>query len=193
MYYSWKKKLPLHKVTLLFVCRPGMHQELAYSGHKRKHGLKYQAVATPDGLVSHVYGPVEGRRHDSGMYYESGLDEQLQEIFDATKKVIYGDAAYCYKPYLWAPFAEAGRTPQKQHFNSVMSTVRESVEWSFAKINSLFAFTDYQKNQKIYLQPVAKYYLVACLMCNAHTCLYGSEIGIYFNCCPPTLEDYFWN
>ena len=39
-------------------------QLFACNGHKRKHALKFQAVNSPDGMILHAYGPMEGRRHD---------------------------------------------------------------------------------------------------------------------------------
>ena len=52
--------------TLIDIARPkaNKRQRVVYNGHKRKHALKYQAVNTPDGLILHVCGPIEGRRHD---------------------------------------------------------------------------------------------------------------------------------
>ena len=41
------------------------------------HALKFQAITAPDGLITHLFGPVEGRRHDSGVLGESGLLPQL--------------------------------------------------------------------------------------------------------------------
>ena len=43
--------------TLRRICRPGVAQQLFYNGHKRWHGIKFQAVVTPDGLITHLYGP----------------------------------------------------------------------------------------------------------------------------------------
>lgn len=52
--------------TELAVARPKGHlaQSVVYNGHKRKHAFKYQAINTPDGLIQHVHGPIEGSRHD---------------------------------------------------------------------------------------------------------------------------------
>ena len=47
--------------TLNATCRPVLDQEEFYSGHKRKHGYKYQAIVTPDGLVSSLMGPFIGK------------------------------------------------------------------------------------------------------------------------------------
>ena len=38
--------------------RPGESQRLVYNGHKRVHGLKFQSVVVPNGLIAHLYGPV---------------------------------------------------------------------------------------------------------------------------------------
>jgi hypothetical protein len=42
--------------------------------------------------------------------------------------------------------------------------------------STIFAFLDFKKNLKVLLQPVAKYYIVASLLINCHTCLYGSVV-----------------
>ena len=38
--------------------RPGTNQSVLYNGHKRVHSLKFHAIAVPNGLVAHPYGPV---------------------------------------------------------------------------------------------------------------------------------------
>ena len=51
-------------------CRPGQYQRVVYNGHKRVHEIKFQAVATPNGMVANLFGPIEGRTHDSGILAE---------------------------------------------------------------------------------------------------------------------------
>ena len=65
--------------TVIGIARPQASemQRVVYSGHKRKNALKFQALITPDGLIYHASGPLEGRRHDWTMYVPSGIDEQL--------------------------------------------------------------------------------------------------------------------
>jgi len=61
--------------TAIFIARPrGGLQRACYSGYKRKHAVKFQSVLTPDGLIFHLFGPWEGRRHDMTLYFESGFD-----------------------------------------------------------------------------------------------------------------------
>lgn len=45
--------------TVRPVCRPGtLNQRLLYNGHKRVHGIKFQSVVTPNGMIANMYGPV---------------------------------------------------------------------------------------------------------------------------------------
>ena len=56
--------------TVRPVSRPRQNQRILYNGHKRIHAIKFQSVVTPNGLVSNLFGPVEGKRHDSDMLAE---------------------------------------------------------------------------------------------------------------------------
>ena len=44
--------------TVRPIARPGTNQRILYNGHKRVHSLKFQAVAIPNGLIAHLYGPI---------------------------------------------------------------------------------------------------------------------------------------
>ena len=83
--------------TVRPVCQSGVQQRAICNGHKRVHALKYQSVVAPNGLVANMYGPVEGRRHDSGMLRDSNFYAQLQQFSHApngTVLCIYGALAY---------------------------------------------------------------------------------------------------
>ena len=75
----------------------------------------------------------------------------------------------------------------------MMSNVRIAVEWEFGMIARKFAFLDFEKNLKLFLQPVARYYLVCGLLLNAHTCLKGNETSAFFGLNPPDIRNYFNN
>ena len=44
--------------TVRPISRPDENQRVVYNGHKRVHGLKFQSVVIPNGLIAHLYGPV---------------------------------------------------------------------------------------------------------------------------------------
>ncbi|KAF8600003.1 hypothetical protein BDV93DRAFT_419038, partial [Ceratobasidium sp. AG-I] len=83
--------------TLRRTARPVRNQRIVYNGWKRIHALKFHSVVTPDGLHSHLFGPIEGRRHDETVYKQSNLDHLLHTYSHAPNGlplVIYGDPAY---------------------------------------------------------------------------------------------------
>lgn len=178
--------------TVRAVARPSRHQRQVYNGHKRKHSIKYQALSTPDGIIVHLHGPHEGKTHDATMLNRSGLREILSEIArdGDTNYVIYGDPAYGLAEHIVTPYRGAVVTPEQEAFNASMSQARVSVEWAFGKVVGLFAFLDFAKNLKLHLQPVGKYYAVAVLLTNCHTCLYGSQTASFFQVTPPDISTY---
>lgn len=48
--------------TVQPISRPGEMQRIVYSGHKRVHTLKLHSVATPNGRIANMFGPV-GKFH----------------------------------------------------------------------------------------------------------------------------------
>jgi hypothetical protein len=61
-------------------CKPIRDEHLNYSGHKRRHGFKYQAIATPDGLVSSLSGPYRATENDWSILGQSGVLERFREV-----------------------------------------------------------------------------------------------------------------
>lgn len=49
---------------------------------------------------------------------------------------------------------------------------------------------DYKKLLRIRGMPVGKMYTLALLLKNAYCCLNGNQTSNYFDCLPPTLEDW---
>ena len=163
--------------TVRPVCRPGRNQRVLHSGHKKVHSFKFQSVTAANGLVANIYGPVEGKRHDSVMLADSSLLATLQQhSFDSNGNplCIYGDPAYPLRVHLQSPFKGARLMPLQEAYNKSMSQARVSVEWIFADIVNYFKFLDFKKNQKVQLSAVGNMYLVCGLLHNARVCLYGS-------------------
>ena len=96
--------------------------------------------------ICHLFGPLEGWRHDAFMLRESGLLQELERKMNKANGdpyVIYGDPAYPVRSHILAPFRNAQLTPAEQNFNEAMSAVRTSVEWGYGKIVKYFAFVDF--------------------------------------------------
>jgi hypothetical protein len=61
-----------------------------------------------------------------------------------------------------------------------MSSCRIAIEWSFGKVGNIFAFVKNKYNMKLHHSAVASYWLIAVMLMNCHTCLYGSAISSFF-------------
>jgi hypothetical protein len=51
------------------IARPIHDQNMFYSGHKHVHSIKFQSS------IFHLFGPVNGKRHDVAMWNMSGVEE----------------------------------------------------------------------------------------------------------------------
>ena len=179
--------------TIRGIARPKRGQRLCYSGHKRKHGLKYQSIALPNGLIGYCWGPILGRRHDCTMLYQSGLQNQLATLMQhvGASFCVYGDPAYPLTVYFQRAFVNPAAGSHEEDFNRRMSSVRIVVEWSFGIVTTLWTWVDLKRRQQLWLFPVARYYLCAVLLTNFHTCVRGgNNISYYFRLPPPALDEY---
>ncbi len=178
--------------TLRPTTRPQFGQRAIFSGHRRVHGIKFEMVSLPSGMIAWLHGPYDGRRHDSFILHSSGLLQRLVDFSNSMQNniCVYADAAYPISEVLQVGFKGSNLSVEQQNFNAIMSAVRESVEWTFGKIIQYFAFVDFKKNLKIFLLPAAKYYFVSAFLTNCHTCCYGSVTSAFFDCAPPELETY---
>ena len=85
----------------------------------------------------------------------------------------------------------AAVTPQQFHDNITMACVRVCIERTFAKVKQVCPLITRKSILKLSEKNVPKLIIVAVLQTNVHTCLKQSQTGLYFNCRPPTLHQYF--
>jgi hypothetical protein len=180
--------------TLRKTCRPTYFQKRTYSGHKRCHGLKFQSVTVPDGLMACLYGPINGNRHDSYMLAQSELLPKLRLMMPPLpgRRVysLYGDPAYPQTLYIFGGFRNPAPGTVQARWNTEMSKVREPVEWGYKNIINFFSFINFKASMQIFKLPVANYFICAAFLTNLRTCFYGNQTSAYFDCDPPTLREY---
>ncbi|KAG0124246.1 hypothetical protein HOY82DRAFT_494242 [Tuber indicum] len=96
--------------TIHAIARITRHQWTCYNGWKRQHFLKYHVMVMPASLVSHLFGPVNGRRNDSLLWRKSNLPVILQHFAlapDGTPLQVNGDPAYSITNFLLAAYQRA--------------------------------------------------------------------------------------
>lgn len=167
-------------------------QMVAHNGHKRKHSLKFQAFNTPDGLFMHVYGSIEGRRHDWTMDVRRNLDEHLLSIFEINdvKYYVCGDSCYNRRWFMEILYQGSNLSPQQVAFNKSMPGYRITIEWILKEVKLYVTTVYYKRNMKVFESPVGSLYLAAELHSNMGNCIYRNQAYTYFGCAPPTFEEY---
>jgi hypothetical protein len=152
------------------ICRPTFGQRVVYSGHKKFHALKFQAVMVACGLIVHLFGPWEGRQSDGRLLKFSELLDKccLDAVWPWTNEntpaadhwfQLYGDGAYACSTVLISPFLGPGkRTQLEKDFNTAMAAVRIEVEHCFAVVTTCWpGLCCFWKHQP-FLSPVGRYY-----------------------------------
>ena len=80
---------------------------------------------------------------------------------------------------------------EAQDFSNERNTpIRVCNENNISLINNKWKVLDYRKVVMKAKQPLTIYYKLGALLTNCLTCLEGNQIGEYFDCAPPTLEQY---
>jgi len=137
------------------VCRPSVLQQNLYSGYKKGHFLKWQAVTTPDGIIISLFGPVAGRLNDVTLLTQSNLPDIFPPLIPHGH-YLHADGIYppCFS---WIKFSSRGRHGYDATVANVMSSVRISVEHSFHIVSSSFANNQWKHQLKLLTVPALVY------------------------------------
>jgi hypothetical protein len=189
--------------TIRQTCRPGVDESLAYTGYKKLHGMKFQGVVVPNGLLAHLEGPFRAPQNDAGVLNESELlanmaryaiqpgsrdgDPPGRRYFQ-----LYGDSAYGVSPHLLSPFSGIGtQTAQERAWNTRMGGVRISVEHAFGLVLQDWPFLRCFWKHQVWGNACGLLYRVGVLLTNAHACLVPNQTAQRYDCMPPSLSEYF--
>lgn len=169
-----------------------MLQHVCYKGHEKDHGIKFQGIITPDGLIVHLAGPMAGMSHDWILYLESSVHEMLSEclLVNGIQYFIYGDAAYHESTVLYKPIKGGGLSSAQKAFNTALARARTPVEWAFRQIKSMWAIVGYNQKRNIRQRPIMYIVHAEALLHNAHNSLHPNQVSKYFQVHPPGLAQY---
>ena len=182
--------------TWIDVCKPFLDaiQRELYNRYYKGHGLKYQALVAPIGLILDLFGPIVGRMSDSHMLRLSQLVAKLHQISVALgwHVVAYADAAYAQGPHIMRGLKRNMlHTVLMRELQTVMNRPRTSVEWGFGIVKADWPFVGERRKHRVYLSPVGRIFPLAALLSNCKACHNGgNQISDYFGAEMPTLEWY---
>ena len=187
--------------TGLEIARPSNGaQNPFYNGYMHGHYLIFQGISFPDGLLV-IEGAFPGYQPDTMVWRDSVMRHELERIMvertaeGRHRYKLYADKIYQNNALITAAYNvrnnPAGLTQWQIELNRLMSDIRVAVEWSFGKVVERNKFVSFGKSMKIQGSPVSKYYHVAILLANSHTCMYGCQHTRYFNILPPSIEEYY--
>jgi hypothetical protein len=168
--------------TWLQTCKPGgpdMIQRQLCNRYHRGHGLKWQSICAPVGLILDLFGPLVGRHSDSTMLGRSNLEAKLAAVSAAIGYhiIVYADSAYAATPHVMRGLKRNMiHTYAQRRCNKVTNRVRTSVEWGFGVMKKDWPFLEHPGNAKIFQSPIGLIWPLAALLSNCKTCYVGGNI-----------------
>lgn len=173
--------------TIRRSCPQAEWEKEEYRRNTHLKNYKYQAVKSPDGLIYHLFGPEDGSPRT--LLRESRLLDRCED--NAPSYYMYGNSDYSITENLITAYGSLNITEDQKMFNRAMRSCHECVEWGFADVLRLWTALDFKTTQQLFGDvDVGSHYRVAVLLTNFHICLYGSSTSTFFDCDPPTLEEY---
>ena len=175
--------------------KPRTHQQAFYTGWKHLHGVKIQFVTLPNGMIGDASVVASVRHNDAYMVNRSEINERLADcqLDDVVQHVTYGDSAYNSEySHIRSMFVGDNLTMRQRWMNHCLNKCRETIEWVNKDVKQKFAFIDYGKSLKLGLAvgQVSKCIIASALLHNCYNCLNYTQTVNYFDCTPPTLEEY---
>lgn len=138
--------------------------------------MKFQAVVTPDGLISSLTRPWQGRTNDWLQWTESVVPVNIRQLNEGRRQLyLYGNAAYHLRDGILAPWNRdlAQRNPALEEFNNRLSSVRIAVKNAFGNVHNQWTYMAFDSTLTLGQQPLGAFYQVAVLMSNLLVCLRG--------------------
>jgi hypothetical protein len=118
-----RPNIPAHNQVPPWVTQWQLQASL-FSGHKWKHGLKFQGLNAPNGLILSCFGPRGGFESDCKLLADSLVSAMFHLMdYGGQRYRIFGDSIYPLMHHLLRPFLAAAAGSAEAFFNAVMSQV----------------------------------------------------------------------
>ncbi|KAF8572976.1 hypothetical protein K439DRAFT_1376884, partial [Ramaria rubella] len=189
--------------TICLTCHPREFQELVYTSYKKCHGMKYQGVVIPKGLICHLSGPFHVPQNDMGVLADSRFLEYLElhviqpgsrqgDLLACHYFQVYSDSAYGVSPVMVSSYVGiVPPTPEQCAWNMAMGGICTSVEHGLRLVLQDWPQLNCFWWQHIWGTQCGVMYQVGMLLTNTRACLVPNQTLHCYGCDPPTLEEYF--
>lgn len=190
----------------------GRPRDPTYS-FKKFHCMRYLLANDPSGHIFHVTDLYVGRLPDVSLQGSSEIQdfhvvrnketqrfsirygdnelltaEMIPEIAEThTSSRMYGDKGF----FRTGRILPASRDDRDRDFNTVMKSVRVSVEHMIGRVYILWKFLRYGYCIKLFNGRQDTYMTVAHLLTNVHNMLHPNQVSQYFDVAPMSIYDYF--
>ena len=191
--------------TICATCQPSISETLMYTGYKKCHGMKFQGVTVPNGMITHLAGPYHAPQNDTRVLADSCLLELMRKHAiqpgsaegDPPERrhfQLYGDSAYGVSAILMSPHARVGALTAAEHaWNMGMGEVCISVEHAFGIVLHEWPFLHSSWKHQVFGTACGLWYHVAVLLSNVHNCFVPNQMAQHYSCMPPSIHEYFHN
>lgn len=170
-------------------------QRLFYTSYKKAHGLNYQAVTAPNGLVIDLWGPAPGKNNDLNLVADSDIVNRLAALFATCPSHqfrCYGDSIYQLSTSIVRRYRHMYLSSEEKRQNQVANRERTTVEQIFGRVVQLWKYVNLRSNFRLLRSAagIGRAYRVACVLTNLNTCIYGNQVASHFGLQPPSASDY---
>lgn len=173
--------------TRIEICRDQDFQDRYYSGYSKNHCLVYISICFPDGTAC-IRGPTNGCHNDLGALDILGLnDEGIRNEITTDAFVLGGDGIFQSREQIETATDPTLSADVRHQFVKC----RQSVEWSFQYIYSLFPFLRKWYTLRMRRGTAADKYNAACVLSQAMNTIKPNQISQYFGLLPPNLHEIF--
>lgn len=139
-----------------------------------------------------MWGGYSIRHNDSWTLKKSRILELLDALQRKSKikYCIYGDSAYFWSEFLKTRYPGETLSAEQIKENMALSTCRECIEWDYGDVQNTWQYLEYTRVLHLINQPIAKLYTIALILSDAKNTLVCNQTSKFFNCMPPTLEEW---
>ncbi|XP_045449952.1 putative nuclease HARBI1 [Melitaea cinxia] len=124
--------------TLVAMIRPKTQEERYYC-RKGYHARNVLIINDCDLNILHVDATFGGATHDSFIFNNSVIQHHLEQLNNAGETAyLLGDSAYGQRSYLMTPCANPEPGSPEEHYNTLHSTARNSVERTIGILKGRF-------------------------------------------------------